>query len=102
MISLHPGISMPQNPDTFGSFRTRCILIVENVLFQHKALSCVVYAWFNILVLFSVCFIAVLTMLMVPGLRQKGILQQYCLKYWLIVKRLLYGRLQVLTEKKNE
>ncbi|KAK7507819.1 hypothetical protein BaRGS_00000784 [Batillaria attramentaria] len=46
-------------------------------------------------------YLIVLVAFLIPGLRKHGIIQRYLLKYWLIVKRMLFGRLQVIQRKRD-
>ncbi|XP_025082921.1 ADP-ribosylation factor-like protein 6-interacting protein 1 isoform X1 [Pomacea canaliculata] len=69
-------------------------LVVMGVLALFGWIGCIVDNLF-------LTFIIVLVALMVPGLRKHGIIQKYLLKYWLIVKKLLFGRMQVNPKKTN-
>ncbi|KAL8616866.1 hypothetical protein ACOMHN_041785 [Nucella lapillus] len=44
-------------------------------------------------------YLIVLTIVIFPGLQEKGLIHRYVLKYWLIFKRLVFGRLSASKSK---
>ncbi|KAL8619204.1 hypothetical protein ACOMHN_049986 [Nucella lapillus] len=60
------------------------------------------FAWIGQLMnnLFLSYFI-MLAVVMVPGLRQTKVMQEYGMKYWNMVKQLIFGRVEVIKKKEN-